>query len=105
MKTNELLTKLKEIHSDFSIEASPTVGLDAVKFRGTYQFGIPSNEIYDEPTEFYGMELPNGRFFRHRSAREAMAMANELIRKMRNDSKEYEATMGIGEYSDANLRK
>ncbi len=106
MKLQDFESELqKDVHADFSIKLSPTPGLAAVYFRGVFQFGVPADQIHEEAMQFYGIELPNGKYIRHRTRPEALAMAKELIRKMHNDHEEYEASMGLGKYSAEELAK
>lgn len=97
--------ELQQIHPDFSIVVSPnSKGLAGVHFRGVFQFGVPDSAIFEDPSPVYGIELPTGSYMRHRSAKEARAMAKNLIELMKNNSDEFDAAMGQGEYSPEKLK-
>lgn len=98
---NELKQK---VHKDFSITSHPKIqGMAQVLFRGKYQFAIPDTNIFDERKSDYGVEGFDGRFMVHRSRPEAVAKAKKIIEYMNQSHDNYEAAMGIGQYSKEKL--
>ena len=96
----------KNVHPDFTVfKAKESYQTAAVLFRGVYQFAIGGNGIYQEKNEAYGLDHPSGRFIRHRTLPEAIAMAKNIVAEMNKGGVNYRAAMGLGEFSDANLEK
>lgn len=95
---------LKELHPEFQVLAGKTSDETAgVFFRGERLFTIPNNDIYEHPIATYGVETSSG-FIHHRTTVDALAMAKKVMQDMKNNHEEYEATMGLGKFSDANLK-
>jgi len=97
--------QLKKLHPDFYVLAgSPTDQTAGVFFKNERLFTIPNINIYDHPIDSYGVETSTG-FIRHRTTKDAIAMAKKLLQDMKNNHDEYEATMGLGKYSAKNLKE
>lgn len=105
MTLTEFQTELQKLHPDFVvIKVKPEHQTAAVLFKGVYQFAIGGNGIYQDPNNLYGLDHPSGTFIRHRTIPEAIAMAKNILKKMHEGGEDYRAMMGLGEFSDANLK-
>lgn len=105
MTLTEFQSELQKLHPDFTvIKVKPENQTAAVLFKGVYQFAIGGNGIYQDPNDAYGLDHPSGRFIRHRTIPEAVSMAKNVVRMMKEGGEDYRATMGLGEFSDTNLK-
>lgn len=97
--------ELRQIDKSFEIKKnSRAVGMATVFLKGEPMFSIGAGGLPEVPMPMYGMELPSGSFVRHRTYEEAMAMAKNVYRMMKDDHDSFDALTGKGEYSDENLR-
>lgn len=104
MKIEHFEEQLQEIDRDLSITPNKNNSdLAAVNYRGSYLFAIPNHNIYEQPNNTYGVELPNRKYVRHRTTVEALAMAKAQVYKIKNDQDYEDALMGKGQYSDQAL--
>ena len=108
MNIMEFRDNLRKLHPDFEvIKGKETNKTAAVLFRGVYQFAIPADGIYENKNDEYGVliQRPTGEIFvRHRTIPEALAMAKNVLKQMREGGEQYRAMMGLGEFSDSNLK-
>lgn len=104
MTTQEFEKELKQLNEGFHIEVNPKIpALSGIYFRGVYICAIPSNYIFNEKKPDYKILLPNGMEALHKTRPEALAQVKKLLRDMKNDADNYEASMGLGKYSDEKL--
>jgi hypothetical protein len=96
--------ELQDIHKEFRIIKGQQSSLATVFFATEPLFSIPRDVIYDEVNPKYGIELPSGKFQRHRTRTEAYGMAQAMFQRMKTDPDYADAMMGTGAYSDANLK-
>jgi hypothetical protein len=95
--------ELRALHPDFAILPSKFEALMGVYLQGTYLFGVPAHNIYDSENTSYGIEGVDGRFTRHRTRPEALAMAKQMLHDYLNNTDYHDALTGTGEYSDEKL--
>ncbi len=106
MTLSDFEFELKKLHPDFQVVKGKPEHLTAqVLFKGVRQFSIGGEGIYDDPNIEYGIERPDGLRIRHRTIPEATAMAKKIVQEMKDGGENYRALMGIGEFSDAELKK
>lgn len=106
MKTTEFETELKRLHPDFNIKINLNIpALSSLQWKGEHICTVPTGDILEDPSELYGVILPNGMFSKHRSRKEALAIANKLLLDMTKDQNHADATLGRGKYSKENLNK
>jgi hypothetical protein len=104
MTTQDFEKELRALHADFAVLPSKFENLMGVYLRGTYLFGIPAHNIYDTENPSYGIDGLDGRFMRHRTRPEALAMAKQMLHDFRNDQDYHDALTGEGKYSDQELQ-
>lgn len=105
MKISDFELELQRIHPDLTVISNPKIeALAGVYFQGSFLFGIPNHNIYDEANSAYSIELPTGMMMRHRTRPEALAMAKEQIRQLKFSPDEADAILGRGKYSAAALK-
>lgn len=98
---NELKTT---IDPRLSIRVNPKIPeLAGVYFMDAFLIGIPSGQIFDQIRPEYGLPNFSGKFMRHRTRPEALAMVRGELLKMQTDPDYRDAVLGVGEYSAEKL--
>jgi hypothetical protein len=107
MTLSEFENEIRKLNPEFQVMRAKQDSLTAaVLFKGVYQFAIPANGLYKDKNDSYGFEHPtSGNFLRHRTIGEAMAMAKHIVAGMNKGSEDYRAQMGLGEFSEAEMKK
>lgn len=117
MTIQEFEQELRLIDKDLSIrpnnpnkrvaEMFPDVlKMASIIYKGSELCTIPNYDIYDEPNGSYGVDIRgDGRFIRHRTRPEALQIVKDTLERMKNDKDYHDSFLGIGEYSEAELRK
>lgn len=117
MDIKEFETELKTLNSDLAVRINnppervtkmfpDVVKLASITFRGTEICTVPAEGIYDEPNGSYGVDLRNdGRFVRHRTRPEALAIVKDTLSRLEHDKEFYNDFFGLGASSDEELRK
>lgn len=105
MKIESFEKELQAIHSALSIKKSHQMDTAGIFFH-SYPLGIaiPRNDIFDDIRPGYGLEMPNGSFYRHRTRGEALAIVRGKVQQILSDPDYADATFGLGEYSDEKLQ-
>lgn len=117
MTIQDFETELKTINKDLSIrpnnvtnarvlENYPDVNkLASILYCGVEICTIPNENIYDEKSGSYGVDMRgDGTFKAHRTRPEALSIVKEKLEALKD--KDYaDSFFGRGEYSDAELRK
>ena len=76
----------------------------SITYQGIEICSIPSQEIYDEKNQGYGVDIRgDGHFVAHRTRPEAIQAVKDKLKQLENKD-EADAFFGRGEYSDAALR-
>lgn len=96
--------EIQKIHPKLSILKSQNMDTAGVFFEGMpLGIAVPRNAIFDDVRGGYGLEHPNGNFYRHRTRPEALAIIRGKVQQILSDSDYADAMFGKGEYSDAKL--
>jgi hypothetical protein len=96
--------EVQKIHPDLTILPNPKIdGLAGIYFQGTFLFGVPNHNIFNDENKQYGIDLPNGMFVRHRTRLEALAMVKKQVEMLKFDKDNADAILGRGKYSEAAL--
>lgn len=113
MKTADFEKELKEINPDLSIrynrEHAAVPGIQqiaTITFQGIDIISIPSDEIYENKNESYGVDLVgNGNFIAHRTRPNAIEIVKSVLERLET-SKDYADTFfGRGDYSNESLKE
>lgn len=97
--------ELQGLDRRLSIMKSQMMDTAGIFFEGMpLGVAIPRNAIFDEPRSNYGVEMPNGNFYKHRTRPEALSIVRGMLNNMANDKDYRDAVFGTGKYSDEALK-
>jgi len=105
MTVKEFQRELKKISKDLEIVPNEKIkGLAGIHYQGQFLIGCPSGNVFDHPSEGYGVELPNGTFVKHRGRLEMVELVKAMLHRIETDPDYADATFGRGEYSADKLK-
>jgi len=100
MTLNDFEKELKTLDEKLSIKANPNnPDLASIQYSNQHLLGCPSNNVYDEIKEEYGVATRSGAFIRHRTRLEILNIVKAQLSRINSDKDYRDALLGEGEYA------